>query len=244
MIPELPVYISVVFILTTFLSLFLFRWAIRNSREHADKANLITLLCAAWLGFQLLPSLSGFYLESTDTLPPRFALLAGPVLLLTITLFVTKVGRKFIDDLPLEQLTYLSVIRIPVEIVLWWLFLNHAIPETLTFEGRNFDILVGISAPIIGYLVFGKKLLGEKALLAWNVVGMLILLNIIFHGVLSAPTPFQQFSFEAPNVGMMYFPFAWLPSFVAPLALFTHLVAIRQLAFNTSRGEFKSATFV
>ncbi|TAH22438.1 MAG: hypothetical protein EAZ08_00730 [Cytophagales bacterium] len=49
--------------------------------------------------------------------------------------------------MPLKNLIYLNIVRIPVEIILFWLFVNKAIPELMTFEGRNLDIIAGITAP-------------------------------------------------------------------------------------------------
>ncbi|MBL4624925.1 MAG: hypothetical protein JKY42_07285 [Flavobacteriales bacterium] len=123
----------------------------------------------------------------------------------------------------------MSIIRIPVERVLWWLFLNSTIPEILTFEGRNFDILAGIMAPIIAYFGFVKGSISNKFLLVWNVLSLMLLLNIVLNAMFSFPTVFQQFAFDQPNLGILYFPFFWLPSFIVPVVFFTHFVSIRQL---------------
>ena len=74
-----------------------------------------------------------------------------------------------------------------------------------------------------------KKKLSTKGLLIWNIAFALVLLNIIFTAILSAPFPFQQIAFDQPNLGIAYFPFNWLACFVAPAALFSHFVAIRRL---------------
>jgi hypothetical protein len=125
--------------------------------------------------------------------------------------------------------TYLSTIRIPVEITLWWLFLYNQVPVEMTFEGRNFDILAGITAPLIAYFVFTKRKWSKKIALIWNVICLLLLLNIVALAFLSLPTPFQQLALENPNWGILYFPYLWLASFVAPAVLFSHLVSIYQL---------------
>jgi hypothetical protein len=152
-----------------------------------------------------------------------------PAILLLVILFTTKKGRLFIDSLPLEKLTYLHVIRIPVEMVLYWLFLSKAIPELMTFEGRNFDIVAGITAPIVAYFGFTKAKLGRQTILIWNIICLALLLNIVMNAFLSAPSPLQQFAFEQPNIAILNFPFSWLPTFVVPVVLFAHLVSIRQL---------------
>jgi hypothetical protein len=99
----------------------------------------------------------------------------------------------------------------------------------MTFEGRNFDVFSGITAPFIAYFGFRKKTLNRKIILAWNFICLALLVNIVVNAFLSAPTPVQQFAFDQPNIAILYFPFSWLPTFIVPVILFGHLVSIRRL---------------
>ena len=99
----------------------------------------------------------------------------------------------------------------------------------MTFEGRNFDILSGISAPIMAWLAFRNGKINRPLLLIWNVLALLLLINIVTNAILSVPSPLQKFAFDQPNVGILYFPFIWLPSTVVPIVLFSHLVSFYQL---------------
>jgi len=58
---------------------------------------------------------------------------------------------------------------------------------------------------------------------------LILLLNIVAIAILSAPSIFQQFGMEQPNLAIFQFPFVWLPSVVVPLVMFAHLVTIRRL---------------
>ncbi len=216
---NLPLYIPLLFALATLLAVYFFYKA-----AHHSKTGLIILL--AWMALQACIALTGFY-TNTQTNPPRFLLLAGPAVLFIIFLFATKTGRTFIDSLDLTYLTLLHTVRIPVELVLFALYLHNAVPRLMTFEGRNFDILSGISALFIYYFGFVKKQLGKNVLLVWNIICLGLLLNVVINAVLSVPTTFQQFAFDHPNIAVLYFPFTWLPAVVVPLVLFSHLAAIR-----------------
>ncbi len=218
---NLPAYISIVFALTTIFTVGLFYKATNNSKP-------ILIILLMWLALQSAIALTGFY-TITDTIPPRFLLLVFPPLLFIIALFITSKGRQFIDSLDIKTLTILHTVRIPVEIVLFWLFVGKTVPELMTFEGRNFDILSGLSAPIIFYFGFIKKQIDKKLILLWNFICLALLINIVANAVLSAPFPFQQFAFDQPNIAVLYFPFNWLPSCVVPLVLLSHLATIRQL---------------
>lgn len=221
MISDLPIYIISVFVLTTLVTVFLFYWASKQS-------NLVLFVLLSWLAIQAIVAYSEFYLNTT-TVPPRFILLVSPAIFVILLLFLTKKGKSFIDGLDLKMLTLIHIIRIPVELVLYWLFLEKQVPELMTFEGRNFDIISGITAPIIYYFAFISKKLNNKILLVWNFICLALLFNIVANAVLSAPSTFQQFAFDQPNVAVLHFPFVWLPCCIVPLVLLSHLASIRRI---------------
>ncbi|MDZ7935088.1 MAG: hypothetical protein U5M51_09030 [Emticicia sp.] len=218
---SVPTYVGLTFLATTLLSIWLFF-------KTTNQSKLTPIILILWVLIQSYAALSGLYLD-TSAIPPRILLSIIPVFVFIGILFNTKKGQAFIDSLSLEKLTLLHIVRIPVEIVLYWLFLNKAIPELMTFEGRNFDILAGITAPIVYYFAFVKKYMNHKMLLGWNIICLLLLINIVVNAILASPVPFQQFAFEQPNIAILYFPYNLLPSVVVPLVLFSHLVAIRRL---------------
>jgi hypothetical protein len=196
--------------------------------KEAASPGIVIALILAWLMVQAMLAIYGFY-DNNMTLPPRFVLAVGPPLLFIIILFLTKRGRKFIDSLPLSSLTWLQTVRVPVEIVLYWLMIEKAIPGLMTFEGRNFDILAGITAPFVAWYTFDKGKLGRGFLLGWNIICLLLVLNIVINAALSVETPIQQFAFDQPNRAVLVFPFIWLPAFIVPVVIFSHLASIRQL---------------
>ena len=153
MIENLPTYISLIFGLTTITTLLLFMRTIRSSNSETTRKKAVPIFIGLtiWLIIQTVLTLNNVYNTNTNSFPPKIMLLGVlPMILTILFLFVTKNGRQFIDSLPLKNLTYLNVVRIPVEIVLFWLFLNKVVPELMTFEGRNFDIIAGITAPMEG----------------------------------------------------------------------------------------------
>ncbi len=232
MIEHIPVYIKWIFALTTLCTLFLFYKMLTHAHweQIRNNATKITVALTSWLAMQALFSLQNIYSTSTNSLPPNIFLLGVlPTLLVILTLFLSKKGRQFIDSLPLQYYTFIHIVRIPVECVLWMLFVNQGVPEIMTFEGRNFDILAGLTAPLITYFGFVKRSISTRIILVWNLVCLALLLNIAITGFLSAPSPLQKLAFEQPNIAVLYFPFSWLVSFIVPVVFLGHLTAIRQL---------------
>ena len=232
MLENLPTYISLIFGLTTVATLLLFIWTIRNSNSETtrNKAMPILIGLTIWLTIQTVLTLNNIYNTDTNSFPPKIMLFGIlPTILTILFLFATKNGRQFIDSLPLKDLTYLNIVRIPVEIVLLWLFLNKAVPELMTFEGRNFDIIAGITAPLIAYFGLIKDKLSRQIILIWNFICLGLLTNIVVNAFFSAPSSIQKFAFEQPNIAILNFPFSWLPTFIVPIVLLGHLTSIRQL---------------
>jgi hypothetical protein len=217
---NLPLYLPIVFTLTTFLAVFLF--------SRATSKTLVPKIIVGWLLLQSVISLTGFYTD-TRSLPPRFLLLVLPPFLTILALFLTKKGRAFIDSLDTGRLTLLHIVRIPVELVLFWLSVAGTVPKLITFEGDNFDIIAGVTAPLVYYFGYVRPKLSRATLIGWNMVCLALLLNVVVHAILSVDTPFQRFAFDQPNIAVMYFPFVWLPCGIVPLVLFSHLATLRKL---------------
>jgi hypothetical protein len=216
----LPIWLSGSFVLITLLTArFLYK---------ATHSRLILWISLLLLLVQTILGLKGYY-KNTSSIPPPLPLLVLPALIGIIVLFITKDGRKLIDSFDQKLMTWLSVIRIPVEFILLTLFIYKQVPQVMTFEGRNFDILSGLSAPFIAYYGYTRKKINRPALLLWNFICLGLLLNVMLHAVLAVPGPLQKLAFDQPNVAVLYFPFVWLPGFVVPAVLFSHLVNIRQL---------------
>lgn len=220
MIEQLPTWIPLLFLVTTVITLVLFYYS------NGKPKRLLSIL-VLWGIVHSILAYNEFY-RVTDTIPPRFALVMVPVFAtITYGLFPKQL-RWVYANRNLKISTFLHTIRIPVEIVLLYLYLHHTIPELMTFEGYNFDILAGITAPIVGVL-FIKKKFSKKSLLVWNVIGLFLICCIFLIATLSAELPFQQLAFDQPNRGITYFPFILLPALVAPIVLYMHLSDILKL---------------
>lgn len=221
-----PFYVPVAFGATVLLTFYLLISTLRPALSRSSFFVVIGLL-VLWMGLQISLSVVGFY--QVQTRPPRFLLLVGPPLLTIIVLLVRGKSRTVGQNLSLERLTWIHLVRIPVELVLLWLFLYRQIPLEMTFEGRNPDIFSGITTPLVAYFGIHQGRMNRWGLLIWNLVCMGLLINIVATSVLSAPSPFQRFGFDQPNVGLARFPFVLLPGFIVPTVLWSHLTAIGQL---------------
>lgn len=225
-----PLHLPVVFMLSLLFALYMLSRAAHTSR--------IWLFAGIWMAITGSLAWFGFF-KVTDTLPPRFLVAVLPPLLLFIYLLVSQRGRLWLSGFDLKKLTLLQTFRIPVEMVLYWLFLEKLTPELMTFQGRNLDIFSGLTAPLMYYMVFVKKQWSQQVLLGWNVLCLGLLFFTVTNGILSAPSPFQQFAFDQPNLAVLLFPFIWLPAVAVPIAYASHIISIVQL--GTKQNMRKTA---
>lgn len=207
---------------------------LKHAGFSADRQKQLLLRTGLGLGgwLALLAGLgfAGFFAEF-DTIPPRFPLMMVPPLVVIIRLASSPKASAILRQVPLAWLTAVQSFRIVMELLLWLGYLGFFVPKQMTFEGLNFDVLVGLTAPLIAWMVFAKEKWPRGAGIAWNLLSLALLVNILTIAVLSAPTPFQVFTAAPANTFIANFPFTWLPGFVVPFALFCHVVSLKQLLF-------------
>ena len=225
---SVPAYVSIVFILTTFATVGFLLHAIKSVGTDKLPSKILIFILPLWIFFQAVVALGGFY-QFTGSVPPRLLLFGVlPALLFIIGYFVF-FRRNFVEMLPLRTLTLLHVIRIPIEVVLYWLFVSGLIPEVMTFEGRNFDIVSGVLAPVVYLAAFRSDVAHRWLLIAYNLLGLILLANIVGTAIVSLPSPFQMMAFEQPNRAVLFFPYIWLPTIVVPIVFFAHAASLWKL---------------
>jgi len=232
MIEGLPFYVSLVFIFTTLATIWFLLAASRTLAREALPFRILVFVLPLFFVVTGFLSTTDFYRQ--EAMPPRVVAFAVLPAFATIAVYFAFFRQSFIVKLSLPILTLLSVVRLPVEIVLHWLYEAGQVPRVMTFEGWNFDILSGLTAPIIYWLAFRNGKTNRPLLIAWNIAALVLLTNIVTIAVLSFKGPMQRLAFDQPNVGVTYLPFIWLPALVVPIVLFAHLASLWQLLVRRS----------
>lgn len=234
--PDIPVYISIFLIIITGLILIFIIFTINFSFKAYDiKAAkrrfyvfLTFLLILTWLIITSVIALRGTLLDFQTT-PPKMMVILIPSVLSVIYLSISERVNNILNTVPASWLIYVQSFRILLEAILWLLYKNGTIPVQMTFQGLNYDLLVGFSSPIIAYYSLTEKKWPKIVPLLWNFAGILLLTNIVIISFLSAPTPFRQFFNEPANTLPAFFPFVWLPAFIVPFAFLVHILSIKQI---------------
>ena len=189
----------------------------------------VTIVITIWVLVLAALSISGF-LNDFSNFPPRIMLVLIIPLLVLIWFVLSKHTNAVVNKVPAEWMVKMQSFRILVELFIWWAYLQKDLPIQMTFEGRNFDILVGLTAPLVAMLWLKQGREKPMLVLIWNILGLLVLLNIVVTAVLSMPTPNQYFFNEPANTLVGRFPWVYLPGIFVTLAIALHLISIRQMA--------------
>ena len=225
---HVPAFVSVVFMITTFVTVGIFLSAVRTVAYRSSFAKIVLFVVPFWLILQYFLASAGFF-HNTSSLPPRlFAFGFGPALLLIVSSFVFA-RESFVSALPITILTIVHVIRIPVELTLSWLWQAGVVPEIMTYHGTNFDILSGLTAPVAFYFAWKRSSISRYVLAGWNLLALGLVLNIVITAILCVPSPIQRLAFDQPNIAVLHSPFVWLPAVVVPIVLFSHFASLYQL---------------
>ena len=190
-------------------------------------ASLITLaLSILWMDVTWSLAMAGVFAD-WDRTPPPFAGLVLAVFLLAFAIAFSGVGAR-LAALPVWTLVAVQSFRFPLELAMHRMYERGITPAQMSYSGRNFDIITGITAIAVAALVWSGRG-GLRLVAVWNVLGLGLLLNVIGVAILSMP----RFAFFGPdrlNVWVAYPPFVWLPAVMVLAALAGHLIVFRALA--------------
>lgn len=181
---------------------------------------LLALLFLATLTGSL--ALSGLF-SNFEAFPPRLMLLFIPLVLVTVGAAFSSVGARF-RDMPIAWLIGFQAFRLPLELMIHKAVNEGVAPPQLTWTGMNYDIIPAIS---VLFLVPFASRVPTWTLWCWNMMGILLLVNVITVAIISIPGPFKILT--PANIWVAYFPFVWLPTICVMAAIFGHLVITRKL---------------
>ena len=213
-------FVALTFSLGTLFVVAVFR---SSNRRNAVIAALITALWIAGTGLAAARGLLHFAPP-----PPTIAIVLVATLVSSIGLGLSPVGRRMALQLPLAALVGFQGFRVAVELLLHRAYVEGLMPVQMSYSGRNFDVVSGATAILLAvWLASGHRSRG--LVIAWNILGIGLLANILGVALLSAPTPFRVFMNEPPNVWIERAPWIWLPAVMVWAAIYGHVLVTRAI---------------
>jgi hypothetical protein len=193
---------------------------------HARRVGAVVgLTLGAWLAVTAGLAIGGVL--DVSARPPRWPLLPLTAFVAIALVMRSASASRVLSAVPLAWPIAAQTFRVGVELALFALHAAGLAPVRITFEGRNFDVVVGLSAPWIAWLL-AKKRIGSRGAVGWNVLGLAVLANTVGTVASSTPGPLHLNGSGAPFTAIATWPIVWLPAFLMPTAVFLHVVSLRQ----------------
>lgn len=214
--------------------------AMRYSSRNIRTTSLTVLfIMVGWL--MLTGSLSLMHVFAKAKFTP------SPLTLCIIASFVgvwyvykSRKLNQVIQKMPKGALVNIHFLRVFTELLLWFMFtdIGRWIPKQLTIEGYNFDIIIALTAPFIAYRCFKARSWPKSYAVAWNVLGILMILNMYVMIILTSDTSLRVFLDGPSSRFVQDFPFVWMPTFTMPLFILLHLLSIKQIKTPVEKEDF------
>ena len=156
----------------------------------------------------------------------RLLLFGAALNMVNLGVGLSPIGR-WLSLLPLSALVAFQAFRLPLELVLHSWVAQGVIPATMTWSGRNWDVISGVVALVVA--PFCRR----SIILAWiaNGIGLALLINVMRVAVLSSPLSFG-WPVE-PKLELIYHvPYALIIPICIGSALIGHIALTRALLWR------------
>jgi hypothetical protein len=180
-----------------------------------------------WLGYTSILALKGIvYL---NTLPPKTIMFTTLPLMLILFAIVanTPLFKKLLHAATLESLIAMHVFRI-LGVFFLLLYFYKLLDGPFGISAGLGDIITAIFAIPVARAVAHKKRGSRIAVYAWNIFGMLDIINLMALAYLGAAK--AKAAGILPGGEMTIFPFIWFPAFAPATILFLHFAVFKKLA--------------
>ncbi len=199
-------------------------------RTKADRVRIVSILgivLFGWLGLALFLGWQGIFRSALNQQVPYIALAIGiPILVGALFIWGSKQVREIIAALAQSQLVAFQFYRV-LGVTFLVLYAAGQLPGIFALPAGLGDVMVGLTALMVGARAARSD--NEQLVSLWNWLGISDLVIAVATGFLSAPTRFQIFSLDAPNVLIGSFPLVMVPIFAVPLSIVLHLASLSKI---------------
>ncbi len=195
----------------------------RAGRTAAITAGLVV---AVLMAAEYALASSGVLREWDRRPPPLLPAVAVPSLLALVTA-LSHVGGRVAASTSFAAIIGIQSFRFPLELLMHHAASTGLMPVQMSYSGRNFDIVTGILAIPVALMAM-RPGPSRVVILAWNVVGTLLLVNILAISIASTPV-FAAFGPDHLNTWVADAPYVFLPTVLVPAAVLGHALTWRKL---------------
>lgn len=234
-ISGMPLWVIILFVISFLYSITLIaRPAKQAALDAGTSLNKARNIQFGILGFYVIYlayvsclALAGVF--DANTLPPKPMVWAGFPLFIFLFGFIgnTPLFKKLLRAVSLESLIAIHVFRL-VGVFFVILYFYHLLPAKFAFSAEMGDVITALLAIPVARLVAKGNRWAKPVVYAWNIFGMLDIINLLVIATINAANP-TIIGGQGDLREMLIFPFSWFPAFAPATILFLHVVVFRKM---------------
>jgi hypothetical protein len=226
-----PQWVSILFIIAFCIPIIVTanlakQGAINANLDGKKYFNLTILFYVIFLGYTAALSFTGILKE--NTLPPKIFLFTTIPVLIFYNLLCSfnKNWKNILVNITLPSLIRFHIIRfIGVFFIITYYF--GSIPKAFAIPAAIGDMLAAFLAIFVAKMVEQKKKNYKQITIAWNILGLLDILNVVVSGIFITKLSLDGNSQSLANIAE--FPFCFIPAFAPATIIFIHVAIFKKL---------------
>jgi hypothetical protein len=203
--------------------------------ERTRTLRVSAVILLGWLAVAITLSAMGIYhVTSGDRPTIQYGILL-PILIGALMIWRSETTKRVIAAVPQQWLVGVQLYR-ALGVIFLILYAAGKLPGLFAWPSAVGDIAIGLSAPVVGlaYARTPDKAAGLVA--AWNVLGLLDLIDALGLGFFTAPS---RFALEVQPTSdlMTVLPLVLVPVYLVPLSIVLHLASLAKLRREAGTSE-------
>jgi len=224
--------------------LFGLRLALSRAGWSADDQSRVVRISAlvliGWFGIAFALGVSGVYRSASDQIPTIQYGILVPILIGSVLIVRSSSMARVIEAVPQQWLIGVQFYRALGSIFLI-LYGAGKMPGLFAWPAGIGDVLVGTLALVVAIAYARGPEKNGDLVWVWNILGLTDLSVAVATGMVTAPSPIQQFAFDLPNELLGEFPLVLIPIYLVPLSVLLHFASLTKLRRTAQHVELQHA---
>jgi len=210
-----------------------------SAAEQSRVIGVSALVLIGWLAIAFALGLSGVYRGASDQVPKIQYGMLVPILIGSVLIMRSSTVARVLEAVPQQWLVGVQCYR-ALGIMFLILHATGKMPGLFAWPAGIGDVLVGGIAPVVAIAYARGPEKNGDLVRGWNIFGLSDLAVAVASGMVTAPSPIQQFAFDLPNELISAFPLVLIPIYVVPLSVLLHLASLTKLRRTRQHLKFQN----
>jgi hypothetical protein len=206
-----------------------------RAAERRRAFALTGAILLGWLAIAYGLAASGFYHVTADGIPTIQYGVLLPIIIGVILIWRSDLAHRIIDAVPQAWIVGVQLYR-ALGVVFLVLYAAGRLPALFAWPAGVGDIVVGLSAPLVGYAYARAPRESAGVVRAWNVLGILDLVVALTTGFLTAPSLISPIEVHPSSELMTMLPMVMVPVYLVPLSIVLHIGSLVKLHGDETRA--------